>query len=79
MKQPITCKYICFLLLISLTSFSSQAQEQQQYYDQTTFETKPSLWQRFKRSKLVRAVKAITRIRIVIEPEALPEGRGDNY
>ena len=56
-----------------------QAQEQQQYYDQTTFETKPSLWQRFKRSKLVRAVKAITRIRIVIEPEALPEGRGDNY
>ncbi len=30
MKQPITCKYICFLLLISLTCFSSQAQEQQQ-------------------------------------------------
>ena len=57
----------------------AQIQEQQQYFEQTTFETKPSLWQRFKNSKLVRAVKAITRIRIVIEPEALPEGRGENY
>lgn len=56
-----------------------QIQEQQQYIEQTTFETKPSLWERFKKSKLVRAVKAITRIRIVIEPEALPEGRGENY
>ena len=53
--------------------------QEQQYFEQTTFETKPSLWQRFKNSKLVRAVKAITRIRIVIEPEALPEGRGENY
>lgn len=56
-----------------------QIQEQQQYFEQTTFETKPSLWQRFKKSKFVRAVKAITRIRIIIEPEALPEGRGENY
>ena len=56
-----------------------QNQAQQQYIEQTTFETKPSLWQRFKKSKFVRAVKAITRIRIVIEPEALPEGRGENY
>lgn len=53
--------------------------QEQQYFEQTTFETKPSLWQRFKKSKFVRAVKAITRIRIVIEPEALPEGRGENY
>ena len=52
--------------------------EQQQYVQDTTFEAKPSLWQRFKNSKFVRAVKVITRIRIVIEPEALPEGRGEN-
>ena len=53
--------------------------EQQQYRQETTFETKPSLWQRFKNSKFVRAVKAITRIRIVIDaPDALPEGRGEN-
>ena len=53
--------------------------EQQQYIQETTFEAKPSLWQRFKNSKFVRAVKAITRIRIVIDaPDALPEGRGEN-
>ena len=56
-----------------------QVQEEQQYIQETTFETKPSLWQRFKNSKFVRAVKAITRIRIVIDaPNALPEGRGEN-
>ena len=53
--------------------------EQQQYVQETTFEAKPSLWQRFKNSKLVRAVKAITRIRIVLDySDALPEGRGEN-
>ena len=52
--------------------------EEQQYVQETTFEVKPSLWQRFKNSKFVKAVKAITRIRIVIEaPDALPEGRGE--
>ena len=56
-----------------------QVQEEQQYIQETTFETKPSLWQRFKNSKFVRAMKAITRIRIVIDaPNALPEGRGEN-
>ena len=54
-------------------------QDQQQYIQDTTFEAKPSLWQRFKNSKFVRALKAITRIRIVIDaPDALPEGRGEN-
>ena len=56
-----------------------QVQEEQQYIQETTFETKPSLWQRFKNSKFVRAMKAITRIRIVIDaPNALPEGREEN-
>lgn len=56
-----------------------QVQEEQQYIQETTFETKPSLWQRFKNSKFVRAMKAITRIRIVIDaPNALTEGRGEN-
>ena len=53
--------------------------EQQQYNQEMTFETKPSLWQRIKNSKIVRAVKAITRIRVVIDySDALPEGRGEN-
>jgi len=52
---------------------------QQQYVQETTFEVKPSLWQRIKNSKIVRAVKAITRIRIVLDySDALPEGRGEN-
>ena len=52
---------------------------QEQYVEATTFEAKPSLWQRIKNSKFVRAIKAITRIRIVFDySDALPEGRGEN-
>ena len=60
---------------------TAQVQEvqQQEYVQETTFEAKPSLWQRFKNSKFVRAIKAITRIRIVLDySDALPEGRGEN-
>lgn len=54
-------------------------QKQVQYTEETTFEAKPSLWERIKNSKFVRAVKAITRIRIVLDySDALPEGRGEN-
>ena len=54
-------------------------EEQQQYAQETTFEAKPSLWQRIKNSKFVRAIKAITKIRIVLDySDALPEGRGEN-
>ncbi len=53
--------------------------EEQQYVQETTFEAKPSLWQRVKNSKFVKAIKMITRIRIVVDyPEALPEGRGES-
>lgn len=54
-------------------------EETQQYIEETTFEVKPSLWERIKNSKVVRAIKYITKIRIVLQyPEALPEGRGEN-
>ncbi len=54
-------------------------EEEQQYAQETTFEAKPSLWQRIKNSKFVRAIKAITKIRIVLDySDALPEGRGEN-
>ena len=53
---------------------------QQQYEQEVTFEKKPSLWQRIKNSKIVRAIRYITKIRIVIQYPALPEGKGsDNY
>ena len=54
-------------------------EEQQEYIQETTFEKKPSLWQRIKNSKVVRAIRYISKIRIVVQyPEALPEGRGEN-
>ena len=54
--------------------------QEEQYTQETTFEAKPSLWQRFKSSKFVKAIKAVTRIRIVLDySDALPEGRGENY
>lgn len=51
--------------------------EQQQYIADTTFEVKPSLWQRIKQSKIARTMSYIFKIRIKLElPDALPEGRG---
>ena len=53
-------------------------QEQAQYTQDTTFEAKPSLWQRIKNSKFVRILRYITKIRVVLDYSALPEGRGEN-
>ena len=51
--------------------------EQQQYVQNTTFEVKPSLWQRIKQSKIVKTMAYIFKIRVKLElPNALPEGRG---
>ena len=52
--------------------------EEKQYIEATTFETKPSLWQRIKNSKFVRTIRYITKIRVVLDYSALPEGRGEN-
>ena len=51
----------------------------QQYIQENSFETKPSLWQRFKNSKFVKTIKYIMKIRVVLDYPALPEGRGENY
>ena len=51
--------------------------EEQQYISETTFEVKPSLWQRIKQSKIVRTMTYVFKIRVRLElPDALPEGRG---
>ena len=52
--------------------------EEEQYQQAVTFEAKPSLWQRFKNTKLVRAIRYITKIRIVVQYPALPEGKGSD-
>ena len=57
-----------------------EIEESNKYQEETTFNAKPSLWQKFKNSKLVRAATFVFRIRIRIElpSNALPEGRGEN-
>ena len=57
----------------------AQEQAKQEYMEATTFEAKPSLWQRIKNSKLVRAATYVFRIKIRIElpSNALPEGIGE--
>lgn len=58
----------------------SVTEEIQAYQEDTTLEAKPTLWQKIKGSKLVKALTFITRIKIKIEvpSNALPEGRGEN-
>ena len=54
-----------------------QTQAEQQYVEQTTFEVKPSLWERIKNSRIGRAIRYVTKIRLRLDvPTALPEGQG---
>lgn len=53
------------------------SKEDKEYYDSTRVEVKPSLWERVKNSKLVRAIRYIARIRIVLDVPALPSGEED--
>ena len=46
-----------------------------EYVEQTTFEVKPSLWQRFKQTKFARAISYALKIRVVLDLPTLPEGR----
>ena len=56
-----------------------QVQAEQEYVEQTTFEVKPSLWQRIKNSKFGRAIRYITKIKLRLDvPNALPEGQQNN-
>ena len=53
-------------------------EENKQYLEETRVDVKPSLWQRIKNSKIVRAISYIMKIKVVIEvPNSLPEGRGE--
>ena len=53
-------------------------EENNEYMEQTRVEVKPSLWQRIKNSKIVKAISYIMKIKVTIEvPNALPEGRGE--
>lgn len=51
--------------------------EMETFFEETRFEAKPSLWQRFKNSKFVRTIRYIMQIRVVLDLPALPEGRDE--
>ena len=51
--------------------------EMETYFEETRFETKPSLWQRIKNSKFVRTIRYVMQIRVVLDYPALPEGRDE--
>ena len=63
----------------SATAENQASNSVQEYLDDVTFEAKPSLWERVKNTKLVRAISYVMKIRVRVElPNALPEGRGEN-
>lgn len=61
----------------NVQQIETEEQARQEYIEQTTFEKKPSLWQRIKNSKLVRSIKYIMKIRVVLDYPALPEGKSE--
>ena len=59
---------------------NKEEQELLEYEESVLFEQKPTLWQKIKNSKLVKAVSYVFKIRVRIKielPNALPEGRGE--
>lgn len=80
-KEPVAKVSTPILQIEEVEEAPAPVQEELAAYTQAiTFETKPSFWERIKNSKLVRAVRYVMKIRIRIElPNALPEGRGENY
>ena len=48
--------------------------EQAQYIEETRVEVKPSIWQKFKNTKLIRVIRCLMKAKIVLEIPALPEG-----
>ncbi len=52
-------------------------EEQISYIADTQVEVKPSLWERVKASKLIRAFGYVFKIKSIMDTQALPEGRGE--
>lgn len=49
------------------------------YMQETRFDVKPSLWQRFINCKFIRTIRFIMKIKVVLEFPVLPEGQGENH
>ena len=50
-------------------------EEDNQYYEDTRINVKPSLWERIKNMKFIRSIRYIMKIKVVLELPALPEGK----
>ena len=62
-----------------LNEIKDETSEEMTYFEQTRVEVKPSLWQRIKNSKIVRAISYAMKIKVVLQVPALPEGRGEQH
>lgn len=51
--------------------------EDNQYYEDTRINVKPSLWSRIKNMKIIRSIRYLMKIKVVLELPALPEGKMD--
>ena len=81
-QEVVPKKKVSQLIKIEENEEDTEVDEQQaiqDYQESVTFEKKPSLWQRIKNSKVVRAIRYAMKIRVVLQYPALPEGRGENY
>lgn len=63
---------------IEETTTDTALDEDSLYIAETRFEVKESLWERIKRSKFVRAIMNLSKIKIVLDIPALPEGKKGN-
>ena len=60
------------------TTETTAQEEENLYISETRFEVKETLWQKFKKSKFVKGIVKLCKIRVVLDIPALPEGKGEN-
>ena len=76
--EPVVEEKIEEISEVKEENINTVKEENAEYFEQTRVDVKPSLWQRIKNSKIVKAISYIMKIKVRIEvPNALPEGRGE--
>ena len=50
-----------------------------EFINETRVEVKPSLWQKLKNTKIIRAIRYVMKIKVVVEFPALPEGNEEKH
>ena len=62
---------------VEQSKVSVNEQKNAKYLAETRVDVKPTLWQRIKNSKVVRAISYVFKIKVVLDMPVLPEGRGE--